>query len=226
MLGVWLYVMIAGVTYASEAAERAARAETLAARAQLAALRAQLHPHFLFNALHSVVQLIPLAPDRAAEAATQLGALLRITVEEDRDLVTVAEERAFVERYLELERMRFGDRLRVRLEVSPEADAALMPSFALLTLVENAVRHGAEPRVEPTEVHVRGVAEDGVVRLTVHDDGAGATTAQLERPDATGLRRLRDRLRALYGSAARLELASAEDGFTATLTLPRQAPDE
>lgn len=226
MLGIWLYVMIAGVVYAADATERAAAAETLAARAQLAALRAQLHPHFLFNALHSVVQLIPLDPPRAAEAATQLGALLRTTVEEDRDLVSVAEERAFVERYLELERMRFGDRLRVSVDVSPEADAALIPAFALLTLVENAVRHGAAPRVESTEVRVTGRAEDGVVRLVVRDTGAGATAEELASGEGTGLRRLRDRLAALHASAARLDLATDGGGFSATLTLPRQAPDE
>jgi LytS/YehU family sensor histidine kinase len=223
VVGIWLYVMVAGVSYATDAAERAARAETLAARAQLAALRAQLHPHFLFNALHSVVQLIPLDPDRAAGAAAELGALLRTTIEEDRDLVTVAEERAFVERYLELERMRFGERLHVAVDVSDDADATLIPSFSLLTLVENAVRHGAEPRMEPTEVTVLGRTHDGVLTITVRDTGYGASEERLARSEGTGLRRLRDRLAALYAGSARLELASSkESGFVASLTVPRR----
>ncbi len=226
VLGIWLYVMVAGVSYATDATERAARAEALAARSQLASLRAQLNPHFLFNALHSVVQLIPLDPRRAAQAAEQIGGLLRATIEEDRDLVSVAEERAFVERYLDVERMRFGDRLRVAVDVSAEAEAALVPSFALLTLVENAVRHGAEPRVEPTDITVRGATTNGSLRLAVHDTGAGAAGDPLERADGTGLKRLRERLRALYGDRARLELSNeATGGFTASITLPLGPPE-
>jgi hypothetical protein len=98
ILGVWIYVMIAGVTYATRATERAARAEAAAARAQLAALRAQLNPHFLFNALHAVVQLIPREPARASKAAEQVASLLRTTLEEDRDLVSLGEELEFVRR--------------------------------------------------------------------------------------------------------------------------------
>jgi LytS/YehU family sensor histidine kinase len=124
------------VSYATSATERAARAEAEASRAQLSALRSQLNPHFLFNALHTIVQLIPREPARAAQAAEQLGGLLRDTLEEDRDVVALAEERAFVERYLAVQRLRFGDRLSVRIDVSPEADQSLVPSFALLTAAE------------------------------------------------------------------------------------------
>jgi sensor histidine kinase YesM len=98
VLGIWLYVMVAGVSYATQATERAARAEASAARSQLTALRGQLNPHFLFNALHTVVQLIPRDPRQAAHAAEQIAGLLRTTLEEDRDIVTLAEERGFVER--------------------------------------------------------------------------------------------------------------------------------
>lgn len=225
VLGVWLYVMVAGVSYATRATERAARAEAIAARSQLAALRAQLNPHFLFNALHTVVQLIPREPRRAAEAAELVAGLLRTTIEEDRDLVSLREERAFVERYLDVERIRFGDRLQVRFEVSEEADGALLPSFALLTLVENAVRHGAAPRVEPTEIAVAGRAAVGALTVTVHDTGPGARPEQLEHGDGTGLKRLRERLAVLYGDQARLEVVSEPaGGFTASLVIP-QTPD-
>jgi signal transduction histidine kinase len=226
VLGIWLYVMVAGVSYATDATERAARAEALAARSQLATLRAQLNPHFLFNALHAVVQLIPIDPRRAAQAAERIGGLLRATIEEDRDLVSMAEERSFVERYLEVERMRFGDRLRVTMDLSAEAEQVLVPSFSLLTLVENAVRHGAEPRVEPTDITVRARAASGLLTLAVHDTGAGVAPGQVDRSDGTGLKRLRDRLSALYGDRAALTLSNGSaGGFTATLSVPWSRPE-
>ena len=226
VLGVWLYVMIAGVAYAHQATARAARAEAMAAQAQLAALRAQLHPHFLFNALHAVVHLIPREPRRAAQAAEQLGELLRATVDQEHDAVPLAAELAFVERYLDLERLRFGDRLRVELAVEPAAERALVPAFAVLTLVENAVRHGAAPRVEPTTVTVQARHRGGALELTVADDGAGASSEQLAGRQGSGLRRLRERLAVLHGDRARLELASDAGGFTARLLLPAALADE
>lgn len=220
VLGVWLYVMVAGVTYAAHAAERAARIEAMAARSQLAALRAQLHPHFLFNALHTVVQLIPREPQRAAQAAEQVANLLRTALDEDRDLLSLDAESSFVERYLEIERIRFGDRLRVRVDLSAAARRAQLPSFALQTLVENAVQHGAAPRIEPTDITVTGRMHDNRLELTVQDNGAGA------RPEAntgTGLKRLRERLAVLYGDAARLDVTCGDaGGFTATLLVPQE----
>ena len=224
VLGVWLYVMVAGVTYATQGAERAARVEALAARAQLAALRAQLNPHFLFNALHTVVHLIPREPRRAAQAAEQIAALLRTTIEENRDIVSVAEEWAFVERYLDIERIRFGDRLRIRIDLSDDAQSALVPSFALLTLVENAVRHGAAPRVEPTEISVAGRISSGILIMTVHDTGAGASPEAIEAGGGTGLARLRERLETLYDGKARLDFETETGrGFTATLRVPQDS---
>ena len=225
VLGVWLYVMVVGVTYAAQATERAARTEAIAARSQLAALRAQLHPHFLFNALHTVVQLIPREPRRAAQAAEQIAGLLRTTIEEERDLVSLEEEWAFVDRYLDLERIRFGDRLQVGVDLSAEARAARLPAFALQALVDNAVRHGAAPRVEPTQIAVVGRASDGVLTLTVHDTGPGATPEAIATSGGTGIGRLRERLMALYGGRARLGVESVPDGgFTATLVVPAE-PD-
>ena len=223
--GVWLYVMIAGVSYTTLATERAANAEANAARARLEAMRAQLQPHFLFNALHAVVQLIPREPARAAQAAEQLAALLRGTIEEDRDLVPASEEWEFVERYLALERLRFGDRLVVHSEISPDAGDVLVPLFAIQTLVENAVRHGAAPRIEPTTIRMSGRVVNGDAIFVVEDTGSGATAAQMTATSGTGLRRLRERLRALYGGEARLDVASGATGFSATLIVPRTQED-
>jgi two-component system, LytTR family, sensor kinase len=226
VLGVWLYVMIAGVSYTSLATERAARAEANAAKSQLAALRSQLNPHFLFNALHAVVQLIPREPKRAAQAAEQLAGLLRGTIEEDRDLVPMAHEWAFVEKYLELERLRFGDRLRVSVEMTDDARSTLVPLFAVQTLVENAVRHGAAPRVEATELVIRARTGNGTLTVTVRDSGDGSTVAQMEGTSGTGLKRLRERLAVLYGSDARLDVANEPaGGFLASLVIPRAVAD-
>ena len=220
--GVWIYVMVAGVSYATQATERAALADANAAKSQLAALRAQLNPHFLFNALHTVVHLIPRDPRQAALATERIGGLLRHTIEEDRDLVTLAEERAFVERYLDLERLRFGDRLVVHIDVSEDADDTLVPSFSLLTLVENAVRHGAEPNVDATEVTVTGVTDGSTLVLTVSDTGVGGS--RNGNGDGTGLKRLRERLAVLYGDKARLAASNGSArGYTATLTIPRES---
>jgi len=219
--GMWLYFVVAGVSYADQAARRAARLEALAARTQLAALRSQLQPHFLFNALHTVVQLIPTDPKGATRAAEQLGAALREAMDEQRDVVTFAEEWAFVDRYLAIERIRLGERLVVDARIEERALDASLPSFALQTLVENAVRHGAGPRVEPTRVTISAHTGGGELSVTVADDGAGAR-GDVDPAAGSGLRRLRERMRALYGTRARLELgAPPAGGFIASLTVPQ-----
>jgi signal transduction histidine kinase len=224
--GVWFYVMIAGVAYAQRAAARNAQLEALQARSQLAALRAQLHPHFLFNALHTVVQLIPLDPQRATRAAEQLAALLRASFDNPREQVALREEWAVVQLYLDIEGIRFGERLRVDAEFGPGTLEEQVPSFALQTLVENAVRHGAAPRVEATTVRVRARADAGQLLVTVEDDGMGAESAALE-VGGTGLRRLRERLGWLHGDRASLTLTTSPgEGMHAELRLPLQPPGD
>ncbi|MEP6938556.1 MAG: histidine kinase [Rudaea sp.] len=226
--GLWLYLVVAGVAYANRAAQRGAQLEAMAARRQLDTLRAQLHPHFLFNALHTVVQLIPIDPRGATRAAEQLAGVLRTTIEEQRDLVTLAEEWAFVERYLAIEGIRFGERLVVEARISSTACAALLPAFALQTLVENAVRHAAAPRAQPTRIAIAAELGDAILVVRVDDDGAGADVGAVAAGSGTGLRRLRERMRWLYGDGARLDLASgAGRGFAATLHIPQtDAADE
>jgi signal transduction histidine kinase len=220
-LGVWLYVAVAGVSYAVRATERAARAEAAAIRAQLAALRGQLDPHFLFNALHTVVQLIPVSPGRASEAAELLAGLLRSAIQEGRDTIPLGDEIAFVGRYVELERLRFDDRLVVVVRAEPGLEDAEIPAFALQTLVENAVRHGATPRVEPTRITVAARRAGKHLELSVVDDGVGGDLARLAGSSGTGLRRLRERLDALYGSLASLSVeTSPGQGFSATIAVP------
>jgi LytS/YehU family sensor histidine kinase len=222
VMGLCGYAIVVGVAHAVEGAARAARAEAIAARTQLAALRAQIHPHFLFNALHTVVQLIPVEPARATEAAELVADLLRTALEEQRDEVTLGDEWRFVSRYLAIERIRFGDRLVVRAELDPDLLDECVPAFALQTLVENAVHHGAAPRVAPTEIVVAAAASARELTLSVRNTGDGAAVRATGAGVGTGLARLRERLAVLYGSAAKLACGPADDGgFEAMLVVPR-----
>lgn len=217
-----LYAIVVGIGYSVERRARAARIEADAVRAQLTALRAQLHPHFLFNALHAVVQLIPLDPARAEEAAVLVASLLRTTLEEERDEVTLNDEWAFVSRYLEVEHIRFGDKLRLSTDVSRDCLDERVPAFALQTLVENAVRHGAANRVAPTEITVTAARTTSQLSLSVRNTRDPKASVSLKNGTGTGLSRLRERLKLLYGDAARLTCGEREDGsFEAALVIPR-----
>ena len=221
-IGSTFYLVIAAVTYLDDATARAARAEAAVAHTQLATLRAQLQPHFLFNALHTVVQLIPFDPARAAHAAELVASLLRTTLEEDRDEVTLDDEWGFVSRYLELEHIRFGERLRVRAEMDPGLLDERVPSFALQTLVENAVRHGASRRVAPTEIVVTAAETGPDLTLSVRNTGDRPPPDPVTDGRGTGLSRLRERLALLYGDAARLTCGAREEGgYEAVLVVPR-----
>jgi two-component system, LytTR family, sensor kinase len=215
-----MHAVVMAVAYTMERRARAAHARAEAARAQLAALRAQLHPHFLFNALHTVVQLIHIDPARAVHAAELVASLLRATVEEERDVVTLDDEWGFVSRYLEVERIRFGERLIVHSEIDPELLDERVPSFALQALVENAVRHGAARRVAPTEIFITATGTERDLTLSVRNTGDPLPPALTGK--GTGLSRLRERLSLLYGDSARLTWGALEQGgFDAVITVPR-----
>lgn len=236
LIGLLAYTITAGIAYSVESTARAARAEAAAASTQLAALRAQLHPHFLFNALHTVVQLIPANPALAMEAAEIVAELLRSSLEEQRDEVPLADEWRFVSRYLAMERIRFGDRLVLREDLPADALAARLPAFALQTLVENAVRHGAAPRVAATEIAVSAMLQAGMLTLRVRNDensateSANATASTREASAATvaqahsgtGLARLRERLVVLYGNVATLSSTSNGKVYEAVLVVPQR----
>lgn len=222
-----MYAVVTSIAYSVERRARAARIEADAVRAQMAALRAQLHPHFLFNALHAVVQLIQIDPARATEAAELVASLLRVTLEENRDEVTLEDEWNFVSRYLQVEHIRFGDRLRVRANVSPELRDERVPSFALQTLVENAVRHGAENRVSPTEIVVGASVAGDKLKLSVSNDGSTQLPVAVGKGVGTGLSRLRERLTFLYGDEAQLTTGPRDGGrYEAVLLVPRSRSSE
>jgi signal transduction histidine kinase len=180
----WLYGLLAGVCYAIRAHLRlraetllSARAEAAASHAQLRALRAQLNPHFLFNALHSLGALVRQDPEAAEEAVERLGEMLRYALDDDADEeVLLADEWAFTRSYLAIEALRYGDRLRVQADLTPEALSCLVPVFVLQPLVENAVRHGIAPRTAGGCLFVDAAVEGEWLTIRVRDDGSGATT--------------------------------------------------
>jgi len=227
VIGSLFYVVIAGLAYSSHGAARAAQAEAIAAQTQLAALRSQLQPHFLFNALHTIVQLIPIDRHQATEAAEVVADLLRRTLEEERDEVPLGDEWRFVSRYLAIEQMRFGERLVVNAELPPDLQSERVPSFALQTLVENAVQHGAAPRTAPTDIAITATRSDSALVIAVRNSGDREASGTGGNGTGTGLARLRERLSVLYGGAASLvSRPVAAGGYEAVLTVPRNRPSD
>jgi len=190
-------------------------------QAKLQALQMQLNPHFLFNTLHSISSLMHKDVEAADAMITRLGDLLRAALERsDTHEVTLREELTFLQRYLEIERIRFGSRLTVKLDVMPETLEARVPNLILQPLVENAIRHGIEPHARPGCIRLRAHREANHLALEVSDNGAGLSN-QYPHREGVGLSNTRERLRALYGGAQRFDLSSApEGGLRVQLTIP------
>lgn len=180
----------------------AARLERDLSHAQLATLRSQLNPHFLFNSLNSVVTLIPRDQEGATRMVVRLADLLRATLGmAEQQEIELARELEMVRNYLDIELVRFPDRLVVRWEVDPATHKALVPAFALQPLVENAIVHGVSRRSGPGEIVIGARAENGRLDLSVRDNGPGpgVTARTAARGGAgIGLANLRARLQRLY----------------------------
>ncbi len=217
----WFYAFVALLYFdrARRLELEHAEARATAREAQLHALRGQINPHFLFNSFNSLRALIALDPARASEALTQLSGLLRYSLAAaDRLVVPLAEELQVVRRYLDLEKLRLGDRLAVAAELPGETDGALIPPMLLQGLVENAVKFGPAARKSGGEIAYRVVLESHHLRLRVTNPGrlgAGGDSTGL------GLRNLRDRLRLLYGETAAFSLREeGEDRVVAEVAFP------
>ncbi len=183
-----------------------ARLEKQLAQAQLQALQMQLHPHFLFNTMHAISALMHKDVEAADRMLARLSDLLRLTLDNShRQEVTLREEMEFIGRYLEIQQIRFRDRLRVKTDVSAEALDASVPNLLLQPLVENAIRHGIAPRHEPGAIEIRAALADGNLHLEVQDDGPGMPRGAESR-EGLGLSNTRARLAQLYGAAHRFEL--------------------
>jgi len=197
----------------------ATRLEAQLLGAQVRALEMQLHPHFLFNTLHTVASLVRAGRNpEAVRMIAGLSDLLRASLREGPAEIPLREELAFVERYLAIEQIRFQDRLETVVTAEPEALDALVPPLILQPLVENAIRHGIERRAAPGRVVVAAVRQNGTLVLRVQDSSSGSSPAPATREGGgIGLSNTHTRLRHLYGDRQRLELSGTGDGGAVAL---------
>lgn len=208
----WVIVSVAhALTFHRRSQERERKAIELEGRlseAKLQSLRMQLHPHFLFNTLNAISTLVHKDPKAADEMIGNLSELLRATLDTAQQEVPLRQELAFLDRYLEIQQTRFGERLRVEKRIDAAALDARVPTLILQPLVENAIRHGIEPQSGAGVIGIHAGLGDGQLQLEVADNGRGLKAGT----EGIGLANTRARLQALYGSAARLVLQSGADG--------------
>lgn len=228
-------VLLAGHAVASYrnsrlAAIRTAQLEAQLAEARLETLRMQLHPHFLFNALHTISALMARDLPAARRMMTRLSDLLRFSLETDTgEEVPLSEEIEFLERYVEIQLARFSDRLDVTFEIDHASQSVMVPRFALQPLVENAIRHGIDRRQDSGgRVVIRSRMMNGRLRLEVEDNGPGLAADEPAAREGVGLRSTRARLEHLYGAESRFTLGGApEGGALALIEIPaRREPGE
>jgi signal transduction histidine kinase len=196
------------------------RALKLATEAQLASLESRIHPHFLFNTLNSISSLIPEDPARAERLVEQMAALLRFSLDANQSgLVPVASELKIVGDYLEIERARFGDRLRYQIDVPSDLNDSRIPPLSLQTLVENSVKYAIAPERSGGDIRITGARSNGAFQLEVSDSGPAF---QLESaPAGHGLDNLKGRLSTLFGDRAALLLRRVGERNNLILSVPQ-----
>jgi len=232
LLAAWsaLYYGIKFYLLVEEQRDQLLRLQSQASSAQLAMLRYQLNPHFLFNTLNSISTLVLLKQtERANAMLSRLSSFLRYTlISEPEGEVTVAQEVETLKLYLDIERMRFEDRLRPHFDIDPAVSGARMPSLLLQPLVENAVKYAVTPKEEGADIAVLARRMGDRVHITVSDTGPGSGASLNDggvRPTSTGvgLANIRDRLAQAYGSDHRFEISANPDGFDVTIDFPYQS---
>jgi len=207
----------------------ASQLESKLAQAQLQVLEMQLQPHFLFNTLNGIMVLIRENPEKAGKMIARLSELLRMTLERRGvQEVPLQKELEFVERYLQIEMIRFEDRLTVHQEISNALRDALVPNMVLQPLVENAIRHGVAKRRGQARIEISATRQNGSITLSVRDNGTGLSpSARQEIKEGIGLSNIRARLQQLYGAAQEFELTSPQGGgVDARLTIPLRLSQE
>lgn len=209
---------------------RAAQLQTQLAKAQLQALKMQLQPHFLFNTLHSISALVYKDVAAADKMIARLGDFLRLTLENSgTQEVTLQQELEFLKCYLEIERIRFQDRLTTTLHIDPQALNTQVPNLILQPIVENAIRHGIAPRSTPGQIDILAERKNGTLRIRIKDNGPGLILNRSfdgSFKEGVGLANTRARLEQLYGAAHRFELANdPRGGLVVTLEIPSDVPD-
>ena len=211
---------------ASQLEEASLRAQL--AQAQLRALKMQLHPHFLFNTLHSISSLVLEDPPKANSMIARLGDFLRLTLDHsDQQLVTLKEETEFVRCYLEIEQVRFGDRLTVEFKIDPATLGAEVPHLILQPVVENAIQHAIAPHAAPGRIEIAATRRDESLRLEVSDTGPGLRRTENNiEGHGVGLSNVRARLERLFGVNFSLEMTNGSpQGLTVTIEIPFRSYD-
>jgi len=195
-------------------------------KARLQALKSRLQPHFLFNTLHSISALMLTDVLAADRMMTRLSDLLRMNLESDAaQVTTLSRELEFANGYLEIEKVRFDERLRVKLDIAPDALDAQVPTLLLQPLVENAVKHGISKRSEGGEIRIGATHDDRTLYLSIKDSGPGlGDGGNFEQKGGVGLRATRDRLETLYGSEQSLDIRELpEGGVEVRVSIPFRA---
>lgn len=247
--GLMAYFTIASAVYVGQVGERlrreerrvaeletrAAGAEAARHAAELAGLRAQLNPHFLFNTLHSLMALVRTDAAAAEDALERFAAMLRYVLQAQQTELnnhkfadaTFADEWRFVQSYLGLERLRLGDRLRLKVEIEPAALACRLPAFSLQPLIENAIKHAIAPRTAGGTLSIKANVVGDKLRLEVADDGAGANAKPFGETNGLGLRLVRKSLTARYDQAFEMTIETTPaTGFTVRLVIPLESVTE
>jgi two-component system, LytTR family, sensor kinase len=229
-LSILIYWGVVGIksaySYYQKYRERELKTSQLEARlaqSRLQVLKMQLHPHFLFNTLNAVSELIYRDPESAERMIGDLSDLLRLSFENlEVQEISLKQELEFLEKYLEIEQMRFHDRLRVEMHISPDTLDAQVPNMILQPLVENAIKHGLAPRSSGGLIEIGAARSNGSLELSVSDDGIGVPFGDVENlHEGVGLSNTKRRLRHLYGDGHRFDLTATEkSGLIVNLTIP------
>jgi len=198
--------------------------------ARLDALQRQINPHFLFNTLNSIASLIRSKPDLAREMIVKLSHILRVLLRDRDAFVPLSEELDFTDDYLDIEVVRFGEKLRVVKEIAPETLDIIVPSMLLQPLIENSIKHGLEPRISGGTVTLRSRIDQGRLLLEIEDDGVGIepggpTTAPVSglvrEGSGIGMSNVRERIQVLYGDEAHVDIISRPGrGTRVSLRMP------
>src|SRR5271167_547112 len=219
-----LYQSIHFYQAAMERQTIAAQLETQLSHAELENLKSQLHPHFLFNSLHTIGILMQEDVDAASHLLVCLGDLLRMALERRENEITLQSELEFVGKYLEIEQTRFHDRLKVHMDVPPDLLEVYVPSLALQPLVENAIKHGFSVDSTAGRLEIVATLQNDKLCLCVRDDGPGPAPASLLR-FGVGLSNVQSRLKQLYGDQSSLKLTGGDGrGCEAIITIPLRSP--
>jgi len=225
-----LYASIVAIGYALDSRQRlarqeaeAARANELLTRAQLDALRRQIEPHFLFNTLNGIAALVREGSNnQAVSMIAGLSDFLRCVVEGSaRHEVALGEEIEFLQKYLDIQKVRYAERLRLSVDVPSELLAAQVPSLLLQPLVENSIKHGIAKRAHGGRIRIAAVRSGGMLTLNVYNDGPKLKPDHGAMPDGTGILNIRTRLRSLYGNAFSLTMRNEDpSGVEVSVSFP------